>query len=282
MVRKQWSLVFAGSSLLAALFYFGPTVAKKSNTEMTAPPISNSFNIDQFISEAKKKLDPSRLAQLDKMENSVKRGDLPGQHARVYGELAAYWKDSLHSFEPYAYYLAESAKLDKSEKNLTFAGQLILDNLRGESDEARLNWKTDLAISLFEKAIELNPGNDELKIGLGSCYVFGKGRTGGPQETMKGIQQLLAVVRRDSNNMKAQLVLGVGGFVSGQYDKAIERLLKVVKVQPGNLEAIAFLADSYAAKGDKPEAVKWYQVSVRLADNPQYTKEVNERIKALR
>ena len=78
--------------------------------------------------------------------------------------MAAFWKDSIHSFEPYAYYLSRAAKLEKSEKILTFAAQLILDNLRGEADEAKLNWKSELAISLFEKALELNPGNDDLRI----------------------------------------------------------------------------------------------------------------------
>ena len=99
---------------------------------------------------------------------------------------------------------------------------------------------------------------------------------------MKGIQQLLSVVRKDSNNMKAQMMLGVGGYVSGQYDKAIERLKKVVIAQPENLEAIAFLADAYAAKGDKAEAIKWYLISKRLVNNPHYSQEVDERIKTLR
>ena len=172
--------------------------------------------------------------------------------------------------------------LDNSEKNLTFAAQLFLDNLKGEHDEAKLNWKKSEAISLFEKAIELNPTNDELRIGLGSCYVFGAAANGDPQETMKGIKELLAVVRKDSNNMKAQMVLGVGGYVSGQYDKAVERLQKVITQQPNNIEAIAFLADTYAAKGDNKEAIKWYTISKRFVNNPAYSKEVDERIKLLK
>jgi cytochrome c-type biogenesis protein CcmH/NrfG len=99
---------------------------------------------------------------------------------------------------------------------------------------------------------------------------------------MKGIQQLLSVVRKDSNNMKAQMMLGVGGYVSGQYDKAIERLQKVIKAQPDNVEAVAFLADTYAAKGDKAEAIKWYNVSKRLVNDPHYSQEVDDRIKTLR
>ena len=280
-MKKQWILTFGGLILLASLFFFGKTVAPKSKSNQPITPATKVFNITQYIEEARKKLTTSQAILLGKLENSITRGDIATQEIQANKQLATFWKDSARDFEPYAFYLSESAKLDKSEKNLTFAAQLILDNLRGEPDEAKLNWKAELAISLFEKALELDPDNDDLKIGLGSCYVFGKGRTGGAQETMKGIQQLLEVVRRDSSNMKAQLVLGVGGFVSGQYDKAIERLLKVVSAEPDNMEAVAFLADTYAAKGNKSEAVKWYQISKRMANNPDYSKEVDERIKLL-
>ena len=105
-----------------------------------------------------------------------------------------------------------------SEKNLTFAAQLILKDLRNEEDIAKRGWKTEQAIELFEKSIELDPSNDSLKVGLGSCYIFGKGMAGDAQETMKGIQQLLQVVKRDSLNMQAQLVLGIGGVISTQYE----------------------------------------------------------------
>jgi tetratricopeptide (TPR) repeat protein len=281
-VVKKLIISFAGLILVILLFFFGRTVAPKVKTDIPVNPAVKVFNIKQFIEDEKKHLTASQAVSLSKLENSVIRGDIPSQQITANRQLAGFWKDSLHSFEPYAYYLSKAAELDKSEKNLTFAAQLILDNLRGEADEARLNWKAEQAIALFEKAIELNPGNDDLKVGLGSCYVFGRGRFGNPQETMKGIQQLLAVVRKDSTNMKAQMMLGVGGYVSGQYDKAIERLQKVVTAQPGNLEAIAFLADAYAAKGDKTEAVKWYLISKRLANDPHYSQEVDERIKSLR
>lgn len=246
-----------------------------------ATPV-NVFDIKVYIEQEKKQLTPSQALNLSKLENSVIRGDVSGQQAMANRQLAEFWKDSIHSFEPYAYYLSEAAKLDKSEKNLTFAAQLILDNLRGEPDEAKLNWKAAQAIALFEKALEINPGNDDLKVGLGSCFVFGRGRFGNPEETMKGIQLLLTIVRKDSTNMKAQMMLGVGGYVSGQYDKAIERLQKVVTAQPDNLEAIAFLADAFAAKGNKTEAIKWYLITKRLANDPHYSREVDERIKSLR
>ncbi len=172
--------------------------------------------------------------------------------------------------------------MDNSEKKLTFAAQLFLELLRSERDEAKLNWETTEAISLFEKAIEMNPSSDDLRIGLGSCYVYGKGRSGNPQETMKGIQELLAVVRRDSNNMKAQIVLGVGGLVSGQYDKALERFKKVLAKEPNNVQAISYMAEVYVATGDKAAAIKWYTLSKRLINDPHYSEEVDQRIRSMK
>ena len=281
MPKKQLIIAVTGLALVIILFKFGNTIAPKSKVEAPVAKAVKSFDILQFIGEEKKHLSASQLVNLSKLENSVTRGDVISQSITANTQLANFWKDSIKSFEPYAYYLSEAAKLDKSEKNLTFAAQLILNNLRAEQDEAKLKWKTATAVALFEKAIELNPENDDLKVGLGSCYIFGKGRAGGPEETMKGIQQLLSVVRKDSNNMKAHMMLGVGGFVSGQYDKAIERLQKVIKAQPDNIEAVAFLADAYAAKGDKAEAIKWYTISKRLVNDSHYSQEVDERIKGL-
>ena len=249
-----------------------------AETEVAA----QNFDIQQFIDSVTNLLTPEQALYVAELKNGITRGDVHTQQKQAFGGLANFWKDSTQLFEPYAYYISEEAKLDNSEKNLTFAAQLFLENLRAEHDAAKLNWKSTTAIELFEKALKLDPDNADLKIGLGSCYVFGKGRSGDPQQTMKGIQELLGVVRKDSTNMKAQFVLGVGGFVSGQYDKAIERFHKVVAAQPNNLEAVAFLADTYAARGNKAEAVKWYNISKRMVNEPAYTKQVDERIAAIK
>ena len=236
-------------ALVLALFIFGPTVSKKTKSPAGMPPkaMVPAFSIEDFLAEAKKKLSPSQAISLSKLENNITRGDVPAQKIVSLTQIAAFWKDSVKAFEPYAWYISEAAKLDNSEKNLTFAAQLFLDNLRNEPDEAKMSWESGQAVALFEAALQLNPTSDELKIGLGSSYIFGKGRNGSAEETMKGIQTLLSVVRNDSTNMKAQLVLGIGGLVSGQYDKAIARLKIVIQAQPNNVEAIAYLADAYAA-----------------------------------
>ncbi|MDP4285858.1 MAG: hypothetical protein Q8891_15695 [Bacteroidota bacterium] len=278
---KRIILAGAGVILLFTLLIFGKTETKKPDFTPAAANAMPVFNVQATITALKQKLSPAQLLYVTNIENNISRGDLKKQSENQFTNLANFWKDSVASFVPYAYYLSEAAKLDNSEKNLTFAARLILENMRRETKTDQKVWEAQTAATLFERALKLDPDNDDLKVGLGSCYVFGEGMVGDPQQTMKGIQQLLEVVHKDSNNMQAQMVLGIGAVISNQNDKAIERLNKVVNFDPHNLEAISWLADAYAAEGDKQNAIKWYTQSKHLVNNPAYTKEVDERIKAL-
>lgn len=282
-MNKKIILSISGLIAIILIFWLGKTSEPRKLTPVSdKKPDEKIFDIQQLINSETEKLPLSARNRnkllIDSLQSAV---DVYSQ-VRLNSSLAEFWKDSVRQADIFAFYLSQSSKLDNSEKNLTFAARIFLSELRHENDEAKLAWKSQMAIDLFEQAIKTNPNNDTLRIGLGSSYVFGKGRNGDPQQTMKGIQELLGVVRRDSTNWDAQLVLGIGGYISGQYDKAIMRLKKVSESQPQNLEAIAFLADAYAASGDEVAAIEWYEKSKKVANDTEYTKEVDKRIKLLR
>jgi tetratricopeptide (TPR) repeat protein len=279
--KQQIFIAVGGIVLLVSLFILGTNVSKKE--AVVQRPISvNSFVFADYLLQSKKTLSKSQQDYLNKAESVLSAQRDNNQRLDAYSTIADFWKDSVHNTDLYVYYVAERSKLVKSEKNLTFAAQLMFESLRNEQNAPKRNWKADQAIELFEKAIELDPANVDLKVGLASCYVFGKGMTGDAQQTMKGVQQLLQIVQADSTNMKAQLMLGIAGVVSTQYDKAIQRLQTVILKQPENLEAISWLADAYADKGDKENAVKWYNAGKKLVNNPEYSREIDERIKMLK
>ncbi len=77
------------------------------------------------------------------------------------------------AFCPLHIILREAAKLENSEKSLTFAAQLFLNNLRGQDNPELKNWMANESRDLFERAGKLNPDNDSTKIGLGATYIFG-------------------------------------------------------------------------------------------------------------
>ena len=284
MVSKQHLLLIGAGIFICILYLFGKTSLPPKEGKGAAMKIAKTpaLVIDSYLDSLKKNLSREQQLRVAVLEQPVKRGALKELELNALQTLADYYKDTLRDEIGFLYYNYQKAKLENSQKSLTFAAQLFLPTLRTEHDASRLAWKSDLAIELFEIALKGDPENTDLKVGLGSSYIFGRGQSGDPAETMQGIQQLLSVVRADSANMKAQMALGIGGYLSGQYDKAIQRFLTVVTAQPANLEAVAFLADTYAASGNKKEAVAWYEKSIGLADNAEYETEVRKRIATLR
>jgi cytochrome c-type biogenesis protein CcmH/NrfG len=168
--------------------------------------------------------------------------------------------------------------LENSEKSLTFAARFFLENARKQDDEGLKKWMANESKELFEKALVLDPGNDSLKVGLGSCYIFGNIA----DNPMQGIMMIREVAERDPSNMYAQYMLGVGGLMSGQLDRAIDRLSVVASKQPDNVEVKLMLAEAYERKGDKQNAVKWYESVRSHIGNPEILQELDKRIQTLK
>jgi tetratricopeptide (TPR) repeat protein len=278
--RQQLIVVGGGFLLLILLFFFVKTVPPKK-AEIVASPntphVEKTVDVEKLLTHAKERLTPAQLQKVTSLENSVKRGDVKNQQIAVYKQLASFWEDSVRLFEPYAYYTAEAAKLENSEKNLTFAAHLFLNSLKTEENPAMQNWLATNAKDLFERALQINPTNDSSTIGLGACYIFGNIS----DNPMEGIAKIRQVVEKDPGNVFGQMVLGLGGVKSGQYDRAIERFKIVVEKQPDNLEAALNLAECYDRKGEKDNAVKWYKEVKSKIANPEAQKELDARIKAL-
>ena len=281
--KQQIILVSAGFTILVLLFFFGQTTPPpKANT--TPQPATEAagaampvMSTDEVIAKAKKPLAQQQVTRLLALENGVVRGDVKAQQIEVYKELAKFWGDSARQPAISAFYIGEAAKLENSEKNLTFAAHLLLDRVMAEDDAALQTWEGMQAKALFERSLELNPANDSSKVGLGACYMFANISA----SPMQGIMAIRQVAASNPNNMYAQMMLGMGGIKSGQYDKAIERFLIVVRQQPGNLEAVFNLAETYERKGDKPNAIKWYKSAQQLVGIPEAKNELEKRIKAL-
>jgi tetratricopeptide (TPR) repeat protein len=231
-----------------------------------------------MLDKAKKQLKPAQLAYLTTLENSITRGDLTNQKISVYSQLAAYWRDSIGAVAPFLWYQGEKAKLENSEKNLNFAAQSYLEELKSDGDPETRTWMADQAKTLFEKVMKLNPENDSAKVGWGSSFIFGASAASSP---MEGIMKIREVAERDSTNMYAQFMLGYGAMMTGQFDKAIERLLKVATRQSENTEALFLLAEAYERAGKKADAREWYTRGKSRVSNPELLKAIDDKINSL-
>ncbi len=286
---KRPQLITIGIALLltAGIFIFGRTVPKKKIIATTEHSPDDGHNheaeeaylsIDTILTLAKKQLTAEQMVRITTLENSISRGDVKDQQIHVYHQLARFWADTAQSFMPYAWYTAEAARLENSEKSLTFAAQQILENLQGDDVAQRRKWKALQAKDLFERSLKINPANDSAKVGLGACYLFGEISP----TPMEGILKIREVAEKDSTNLYAQMMLARGSLLSGQYDKAISRLETINRMRPADIDAALLLAEVYERMGEKVKAVSWYQKSLPLAKDAELKLAIKKRIEELK
>ena len=286
MKKPQWITIGTAVFLIAVIFIYGRRVPKKYN--IPTPPTNNvgantlantEVNTDSILQISRRQLSQEQSTRLAMLENSISRGDVKDQKLKVYHQMAHFWGDSIGLFPPYAWYEAEAARLENSEKSLTFAAQLFLSSLQQDqqADAQLTKWKALQARDLFERSLKINPNNDSSKVGLGGCYLFGNISS----TPMEGINLIREVTQRDSTNLCAQMMLVQGSLISGQFDKAITRLQSVNRMQPDNIEAILMLADLYERNNDKATAISWYKKSLPFIKKASLKEVIEKRINDL-
>ena len=281
MKRPQWITIFAGIVLVIIIFSFGRIVPRKKPTRSTVSATQTllpALTTDSILSLAKKQLAPDKLNELRTIESNQPVSTANSEKLEYYHSLAHFWSEKGGIFEPYAWYEAEAARLENSQKSLNFAARLFLENLQQDNDPERIRWKALQAKDLFERSLKINPDNDSARIGIGACYLFGNISPA----PMEGIAMIREVAEKDSTNVYAQMMLARGSVISGQYDKAITRLLTINRLEPNNLEAILMLADLYERMKKNEDAIRWYSKSLDLISREDIRTEITKRITQLR
>jgi tetratricopeptide (TPR) repeat protein len=281
MNRNHW-IIFGIALLTAAALYaasekqfFGPPKIKKPQSEITNN--SSLLSTDSVLYHAKQHLPTGQLTRISFLEHSISRGDVQGQQLHIYHQLAKFWRDTARAYAPFAWYMAEAARLENSEKSLTFAARLFLDSLVEEDDSQLKQWEALQAKDLFERSLKLNPNNDSAKVGLGETYLYG-----GTATPMQGISLIREVATKDSTNIYAQMSLGRASLMSNQIEKAVEYFKRAVSIQTDNVEAIFRLAEIAEQTGNKKEASEWYTKLLPLISRVEIKKDIETRIAELK
>ena len=124
-----------------------------------------------------------------------------------------------------AYYMEQAAIASPIDSNWTYAGARYYSAIQfSKPTEHPMLYKK--AIECFEKTLSINPKNLDARISLAACYVEGSA------DPMKGIGMLREIEKTDSNNVNLQLNFAFFSERSGQWDKAIARFEKVLKIKP--------------------------------------------------
>lgn len=266
--------VIAALLLVVGLLFVNTKPPKPTETAerpMAGAKPQSSFAIDSFELAVKKKLAQHALGELQSIEQQLNTSTDSIKTAALYQQYADVWKE--HKQLPIAaHYYSLAAKLENSEKKLTFAAQLFLELARNEHSGELQTWEAKNAATCFDQILFINPANDTAKLSLAEVY-FATG------EAMKGVALVKEITAKDPENSAANMLLGQQGLISGQNEKAKQRFETVLKNNPKDVEAMLGLAEAYKGLGEKEKAIELLENCKKYIDNPAFAKDVDEYIK---
>jgi len=242
------------------------TEAKAANANVTVAYVSVP---------AKQVIGANLAAQISDLESKLKNAASDADKLKLEKQLAKSW-DDVNQPAPGAFYYQAIARSENTYQNWIDVGDRFNDAFKTGQDTISQPVFVLNAVDAFQNAQKLNPDGLDAKTGLGIAYV-----NGGAPSPMQGIALLLDVVKKDPNNRKANLNLGLFAMKSGQYQKAVDRFTNMIK-QKAEVEPYFYLAESYKQLGMRKEAINAYEQCKTMLPDAAFGQRIDEYIKELK
>lgn len=270
----QMLLLLLCVSTIVLLRFVSTTPSKGLEPEVaeTQPGVP----IESVIEEERHSLSAEQAGVVASLEQSISGESDIVHRGILYDSLVQYLGYS-GKYVLAAAYAEEKAKHGNgSGTDWMTAGERFRSAASFQNHEDHLPAIYASAIACFQKALSLEPGNLDAKTGLGISMVDG---TNNP---MDGITILKEVEAADSNHINVQLALADFAVRSQQYDKAIERFSKVLKLKPEYYAIHLSLAELYSAQSDTANVIVHLEAYSAVTDDPVMKAEIDQEIANLR
>jgi len=262
-------IIAIASSIAILLLIYLFTDIKQKNEKPTLITNTSEIKINSFVESYNKSLSAQELNQVNKYLQEA-------NISNNYADSLIQFYENKQQFNIAAYFHEFKAELLNTSEAWELAGDRQMSVSKNDAYNAAFNQQLfQNALEAYENALVLDTNNLELKVKLGSALV------GNSEQPMQGITYLLEVVKQDSMNLNANFALGKFGIISGQYDKAIIRLEKVLSLQPENAEALFLSAEAYDNLGQTNEAIANLEKCKQLVENEELKKEIDAYLQQL-
>jgi len=207
------------------------------------------LSIDRIINESKEKINIGARTEILQLEERLKNVELDSQKVQYYKTLASIWFSENVPLVS-GHYAEKISEINNDIDSWSIAGTTysIAAQRTEEVEKEYAIGKSRLA---FEKALSMDSENIDTKINLALTYVEA------PLEDnpMKGILMLVEMNQKHPENVPVLMQLARLSIKTGQLDKAVVRLTKVIELRPTFREAHCMLSEVYKQKGDMAKAM---------------------------
>ena len=238
---------------LFLVLYFGCDTKSKEHKLGEKSRVQNfeRINIDRLLRDSRPKLPVDAKTALMDMEQVLSRAETDSLKVQTMKSMASLWYANEQPLIS-GFYAEKIAEVETSAKAWNIAGTTYsLAAKRVKDDNERLH-AIDRSRVALEKALSIDPESIDSKINLALSYVDA------PLEDapMKGVLMLVDLNKQEPENIPVLMQLGRLSLKTGQIDKAVARLTKVIELRPAFRPAHCLLAEVYQKKGDTALAQK--------------------------
>ena len=236
MNRPQLILIGSAILLFFALYFGCDTQTKEQKAiDQSRELTKEVLDIKSHAGTTLSSLDAAQKSTIESLTLKAESKDVA-----VLKQLSSAWHNAQHD-EIAACYAEQIADIEKTDEAWGIAGANYYLAIGQNTDKQMRDFCTQRAVNAFQNAASLNPTKLDYKINLALCYTENP-----PQdEPMKGILLLRDLDKENPDNAAINIQLARLAIKTGQFDKAIARLEKVLASEPNNKKAVCFLAEAY-------------------------------------
>jgi len=257
MLSKAQGITIACFVGLFLILYFGCDTKSKEHLELEKSRAQKFelISIERVIMEAKPALSAIAKKDISDLEQRLKLSETDSQKVQYLSSMASVWFAENQPLVS-AHYAEQIAGINNDLDAWSITGttySIAAQKLPDSNEKQHAVSKSRLA---FEKALSLEPTNIDNKINLALSYVEAPLE----ENPMKGILMLVDLNKKNPENVAVLMQLGRLSLKTGQYQKAVERLTKVIELRPTFKEAHCMLAEVLRQQGENVLANKAQQM----------------------
>ncbi|MFN3529071.1 MAG: tetratricopeptide repeat protein [Bacteroidia bacterium] len=274
MNKKQLSVIGLGGVLFVSLFVFGKKTVLTQ--DLTAPVIERSGMDDQAVlTIAEGRLKAEELEKLQPIKLALDTVKQEQQAAALNRSMAAVW-DTKGEYGAAAVYHLRAAELSPDALAYMLAGSRFQTAAELSNDTLLSSYFHRQAIASMEQATALDPNDLDMRADLANAIVTGTA------QPMRGIQQLLDIVKEEPHHLKANVHLARLAITSGQHDKAVERFSNIIGWYPAFADAYLGLGEAYYNLGELDKAIQTLELYKGLVRDEGVIAQVDQYINSIK
>jgi outer membrane protein len=271
---KTRILLIVGCALLIWLIFLLPKVVVENETSMQETSSDSTTNSTSTDPESHGAVPQELLTKIKSLRAQISPSWSKEKNAIFADSLANLYQEA-GKFDSAGWYAEEASKFFNTVGSWIKAGDYYYQAYTFAIDQAKQKQLVDKARSFYEKVMESNPNNLDIKTKLAMTYVS----TANP---MQGITMLREVIAADPKNELALFNMGMLSIQSGQHERAIERLEELVKINPSHTQGQLLLGIAFMNAGSKAKAKAQFEKVKQMDNDPAVQATADSYLKDLK